>query len=245
MSNDAISPGEATDHDDTGTGEPTNGDRAGWDDQVVVRLLTRARLRSYLAASSGDLTAALRLYEWNAHASAAVMATSGMVEVVVRNALDEQLTAWAAARHHASWLDAAPLDTRGAADVTKARDRATNRGRTTEVHGKVVAELSFGFWRYAVAQRYHAALWVPALQRAFPYGPSDLRERRRRVERRLTDFLLVRNRSAHHEPIHRRDLLADLKAVVELVGWIHPDAGRWVATTSFLPEVVAARAALP
>ncbi len=244
MSNDVDSPGEATDHNDTETDARSGRDCARWDDQVVVRLLTRARLRSYLAATSGDLTAALRWYEWNARASAAVMATSGMVEVIVRNALDEQLSVWAAARRHASWLDAAPLDARGSADVAKARDRATNRGRTSEVHGKVVAELSFGFWRYTVAQRYHAALWVPALHRAFPHGPTDLRERRRRVERHLVDFLLVRNRSAHHEPVHRRDLLADLAAVIELAGWVHPDAGRWVAATSFLPEVVATRADL-
>jgi hypothetical protein len=51
------------------------------------------------------------------------------------------------------------------------------------VHGKVVAELTFGFWRYILAGTYQATLWSPALRHAFPhlrtrdraavYGPVD------------------------------------------------------------------------
>ena len=118
------------------------------------------------------------------------------------------------------------------------------RGRRVEEHGRVVAELSFGFWRYLMSQRYHASLWVPSLHKAFPGATSDLRSRRREVERRLVNLMLVRNRAAHHEPIHRRDLLADLKDDVELVGWVHPEAaGAWVGSISSLRQVANARPA--
>lgn len=214
---------------------------AGDTDEVLCGLLTTERLSSYLRSTNRDLAQAMRLYEWNIAASTAVLATTGMVEILVRNALDAQLVAWAQARGEQSWLDTAPLDQRGVDDVAKARDRATNRGRDPELHGKVIAELSFGFWRYLVSQRYHASLWVPVLHRAFPSGGSDIRKRRREVEPRLVRLTLVRNRAAHHEPIHRRDLLADLRTALEVVDWVHPVAGAWVAAQSTLEQVVASR----
>lgn len=35
----------------------------------------------------------------------------------------------------------------------------------------------------------------------------------------------VRNRAAHHEPLHQRDLYQDLDAALDLTRWISPDAG--------------------
>ncbi|MGI8522839.1 MAG: hypothetical protein ACR2K3_05950 [Nocardioides sp.] len=113
------------------------------------------------------------------------------------------------------------------ADITNARDRATNHGRTSLTHGKVVAELSFGFWRYLTAQRYHV-----------PGGDPGLRKRRRQVERHLADLMLVRNRAAHHEPIHRRNLTRDLAVAVELSRWIHPDAAASITAKSAIPDAM-------
>lgn len=225
----------------------SNDDRADarreWASETIRDLLTTERLGSYLVSAAGDLGRALELYDWNLIASAAVMQTTAIVEVVVRNALDRQLVSWAAGRGMSSWLDGIPLDHRGRADIAKGVERATRFGRAPRHHGKVVAELSFGFWRYLAAQRYHASLWVPALHRAFPGGDPDLRSRRRHVEQRLADLMLVRNRAAHGEPVHRRNLSGDLQAAVELLAWIHPDAGAWVAATSAIPAAVAARPA--
>ncbi|MGB3303350.1 MAG: hypothetical protein WBA38_04550 [Gordonia sp. (in: high G+C Gram-positive bacteria)] len=206
----------------------------------VPRLLTAVRLRSYLDAARGDIAAALRLYDWNIMASAAVMATVAMVEVVTRNAMDTQLVDWARHRGDDSWFEIIPIEARGLEDLDRAQRSVENRGVSTEYHDQVVAELTIGFWRYLVAQRYLTSLWVPALHKAFPSGYRDIRERRRGVERHLTTLAFVRNRAAHHEPIHRRDLRADLRAAVELATWVHVDAGDWVARRSPL-EAVAAR----
>jgi len=218
----------------TPTGEP--------DSLALARLITRGRLGSYLTAAGGDLRRALALYDWNTRASAAVLATSAMVEVIVRNALDVSLQQWADQRRGGGdWLDVAPLDAQGRADVLKARERATRRGRDAEVHGKVVAELSFGFWRYLVASRYLTALWVPGAHAAFPNGPADLRLRREQVERRLHNLMIVRNRAAHHEPIHRRDLARDFRDAVEVSGWVHTQGAVWLRARSDLLQVAAER----
>ncbi len=96
-------------------------------------------------------------------ASGAAMHTTGMVEVVVRNAMDRVLQEMAEDRGWSSWFDRASLDQRGRADIRKARVRASWFGSQPDVHGKVVAELTLGFWRYLAASRYLAALWTPAL----------------------------------------------------------------------------------
>jgi hypothetical protein len=212
------------------------------DPVILADLITPARLSSYLAASRGDLREALALYDWNTRAAAAVLSSTAMVEVIVRNALDLSLTRWADRRRGGiDWLDAVSLDAQGEADVTKARDRATRRGRDPELHGKVVAELSFGFWRYLVASRYLTAVWIPGAHAAFPYGPADLRVRRSGVERRLHNLMIVRNRAAHHEPIHRRDLSRDFADAVTLVGWVHPEGAVWLRARSQLSQVAAER----
>jgi hypothetical protein len=209
---------------------------------AVAELITAARLSSYLTASGGDLGRALALYDWNTRASAAVLATSAMLEVIVRNSLDQNLQRWADRRRGGiDWLDAASLDAQGRADVERACERATRRRRDPEVHAKVVAELSFGFWRYMVASRYLTALWIPGAHAAFPHGPADLRLRRGEVERRLHNLMIVRNRAAHHEPIHRRDLARDFADAVTLVGWVNPEGAVWLQARSDLLQIAAER----
>jgi len=209
-----------------------------WSNGTIVALLTPDRIQSYLTACGGDTAAALDLYVWNGEVAGALLATIGYVEVFTRNALDRQLTQWALSRQQNEWFNIAPLDQQGRADIAKARQRATANDRCPELHGKVVAELSFGFWRFLVAQRYHTSLWVPALHVAFPKGATDIRRRRREVERLMTDLSYVRNRAAHHEPIHRRNLDNDYQAVLTLASWIDPEAPEWIKEHSTLPEII-------
>ncbi|WP_267419460.1 MULTISPECIES: hypothetical protein [unclassified Curtobacterium] len=204
-------------------------------------LVTPSRLRSYVDATP-DLHSALTLYEWNMRASASVMELVGIVEVVTRNALDRELATWARRRHpDSTWLDQVPLDPQGRSDLVKARGRASRNGRRPEVHGRVVAELTFGFWRYLVESRYLTTLWIPALHSAFPHGPHDLLTRQREVRARLQQLHFVRNRAAHHEPIHERDLRRDHDDAIELLGWIHPAAAEWAQDVASLRAVLRAR----
>lgn len=54
--------------------------------------------------------------------------------------------------------------------------------------------------------------------------------------KRLT---FVRNRAAHHEPIHHRDLERDLDSALMLMRWVSPDAAGWVHEKSDLLSVLA------
>ena len=66
---------------------------------VLEHRLSPERLRPYRTAVGGDLEQAIALYTWNAQSAAAFFEVLGHFEVVLRNALHNELTAWHAARH--------------------------------------------------------------------------------------------------------------------------------------------------
>ena len=135
----------------------------GWQPETIRDLLTPDRLRSYLASCGQDLNRALALYEWNLTASAAVMQTTAMVEVIVRNALDAELVSWATRRGSASWLDAVSLDVRGYADIDRARGLKAGSNamgvRDIERHNPQPV----GAWQQVRAERAHRGDDAPAL----------------------------------------------------------------------------------
>ena len=204
--------------------------------EVLTRLLTAERLSTYDMGNGEGIAETFRLYESNMQAAAAAMHTTGMVEVLVRNALDAALVDWwGQVAPTEDWLHSRLLDRQGTLDVNK----AVSRHKPASIypsHGQVVAELHFGFWRFLVSKRYLTTLWIPAAHRGFPFLEGKLHERRTALEAALKSLNLVRNRAAHNEPIHRRHLMEDLATAVAVASWIHPVAGAWVATRSMIPQ---------
>lgn len=216
--------------------------------EQIANRLTRERLSSYLSDCDQNLERSLALYDWNLTVAAALHADLGRFEIVFRNALDQSLCLLASSRgwpdswEHHSELFVGKAASRTRADIAKARTRAT-RGRRQELHGKVVAELNFGFWRYLCTKPHLTTLWVPALARAFPDHPTskDARRVRSDVDVRVQRLLYLRNRIAHHEPIHRRNLERDCDNIITVAGWISADCGEWIRDSSRVPEALRQR----
>lgn len=99
---------------------------------TLERRFSAERLAPYRAVCDGDLAAAMALYQWNAEVSAALGTTLGHLEVLLRNALHHELTAWSTRQHgEARWyLDSGQVFfTEAHQDISKARSRATFQGR--------------------------------------------------------------------------------------------------------------------
>jgi len=199
--------------------------------------LSAERLGPYRAAVGGDLAKAVALYEWNRTMSAAFGATLADLEVIVRNSMHDQLTAWSTRTHGKPrwYLDPAKLlNDEATKDIAKARQRATINGRP-ETAGRVVAELSLGFWRYLLASRYERTLWLPALRPAFPHFKGI----RRHLEQQIRPLHLLRNRVAHHEPIHGRPLASLHASTLQVIGWVCPVAHDWIRDGCQVRQVLA------
>ncbi|MFG1955417.1 hypothetical protein [Micromonospora sp. NPDC048830] len=202
---------------------------------TLERRFSAERLAPYRAACGGDLAGAVALYEWNAEVSAALGTTLGHLEVLLRNALHHELTEWSV-RVHAEprwYLDPGGVFTVEAQrDIRKARERAVRDGKQ-ETPGRVVAELTFGFWRYLLAARYDATLWRWCLYRAFP------RRRRRPVAKAVERLHVARNRMAHHEPMFNRPLRDLRTTAVEVAGWICPVTSSWIDARCTVGQILA------
>lgn len=204
----------------------------------IADALSPERFAPYLRATGGDLHAALRLYEWNLAVSGALYEALGILAVVLRNSLSTQL-----AVHHGTlagqWYDDPLGVLSGLAhdDIAAAR-RRVRKLRRPETPGRVVAELSLRFWKFLLAKRYEATLWTGYLRLAFPRLQP---QRRAVVYRALDEMHTVRNRIAHHETIHGRDLAADMLTIYRLLDWIDADVRAWAVSLSRLQSIVASR----
>ncbi len=206
---------------------------------LVQRHVSTPRLATYVRASGGSVEAAVELYQWNASIAGVVWEVLGHVEVVLRNALHDELTA----RHRrlgrvGEWYDdpAGELEAHARDDVAKARRRLRRAGAPA-LPGKIVAELSFGFWRFLLARRYTATLW-PALRPGFPYLPSA---DRLGLEAPVTRLHQLRNRVAHHEPLIAEPLSARYEDMLFVVAAVDPHLKAWLAAGNRLPDVLASR----
>jgi hypothetical protein len=206
------------------------------DSSKVGDKFSSERMSTYLAASNGNLEAALILYRWNIELSAALFELIAIVEVVVRNEFDYALSNWVRASGR-DWMDVLPLDEKGWQDIEKSR----NRSERIPSHGKMIAELNFGFWRFLATKKYLHSVWIPAMSSAFPNFEGSIEVKREQIEFHLVRIWQLRNRIGHHEPIFKRDVSVDLAAIFQLLDWISADCGMWAREFTRVTEVLALR----
>lgn len=201
------------------------------------------RLASYVDVAGGDPMRALDLYLWNTSISAACFEDPCLLEVALRNACHDRLCAWHVARgYETPWYFTTELEPRHMADIAQARKRV-RQGNNKETEGRVISELMLGFWRLLHAKVYEHTLWKDVLRFAYPHQPvAD----RAQVYDRLDHVNTLRNRIAHHEPIHRSAIgrtSLDLEAIhtelQEILKWIDQDLHAWLLVESRVPGLLA------
>ena len=179
--------------------------------------LSRERLAKYRAWARGDEDRALALYALNVAASEAFYTSLHVLEITLRNAVHDKLTI-AYGQH---WFSHPDVIT-DRYQRQKVLDAAAKIGAEVP-DGKVVAELTFGFWT-ALFGRANAPLWGEQLRSMFSRGVPL---RRKQIARRLNDIRNLRNRIAHHEPVIQFDLQRIHSETRELIGWMSLDALDW------------------
>ncbi|UPL10696.1 Abi family protein [Microbacterium sufflavum] len=216
--------------------------------------LGAARFQRYVDECSGDRTRALALYEWNVALGQSMMHDIAHFEVALRNAYDAAISAsWPYRTHwllHPDSPAVMPIwrtrDVKGikrGSDVNflnrKNVDDAIKRcgfGKATP--GKVLAELTFGFWRQFTTKSMEKTVWVPYLHKAFPRGTS-----RSAVDIDIAAVNSLRNRIAHHEPLFTPTLdpIAVHRQMMHCLLLIAPDVHAHVSQTSRVHVVFAAK----
>lgn len=177
---------------------------------------------------------AIALYDWNICISAAFFEVISYTEVLLRNAIDAQFSP---IHHHQpareAWLFDAQILT--PKSLEKVSDAVLNIERMNKepTRARVVANLSFGFWRALLDKRYNQ-LWIDRLHRAFPNGSGSRKE----VAGLLSRLNPFRNRIAHHEPIINASIGKRHEELIELVRLIDLDAAAWIEGRSSVPKLL-------
>lgn len=189
---------------------------------AVTRLLTTERLARYVRLG-GSSEAGWDLYVWNAQIGSAYLEALSWVEVGLRNASAQQMDHLRRRTDPAGeWLDPTnpwfnPWFQQGTvSSIKQARSRVSQPNQHPET-GRVIAELTFGFWVRLYSRHYEASLWTPALRHVFPAKMA-----RATVHDRLLGLTQLRNRVAHHEPIFEQDHEANLDSIIETLHWLDP-----------------------
>ena len=212
----------------------------GIDAELLAQRLSYDRLAPYLDACDGDLVRAIRLYEWNAAVSGALFEVLADVEVILRNAIHTSMTAWSIRKGHGpNWFDNAHglLGPRLMEHVLRARVRVEEQQRQV-TSDRIVSELTFGFWRFLLTSKYRTTIWPILSNGALSRVEVGYEEMFLARVGRAHD---LRNRIAHHEPIHRRKIDRDLLDCLRIVSAICPESADWVRQRSRVLDLLESR----
>jgi hypothetical protein len=165
------------------------------------QLISPQRLSKYRAACSSNSRKTVSLYRANIRISQAFLAVLGIFEVVLRNKIDYHYK-----KHlptNPDWLLAATqpggfLTQQGCQNSLNKITKAHANLGDNYTHDKLLAELSFGFWKFMFAgQQFRAG--GSSLLAIFPELPPH--HNQSFIYHKLDRINSIRNRVAHHEPI--------------------------------------------
>jgi len=196
-----------------------------------------------MQAAAGNKRRATELYGWNARISAALLLPMHFAEITGRNVVHDALTEVYGPRWpwNPTFRGSLPSPPRG----YNARQNLEQTARYQGSTGKVITELKFVFWQTMFTASNHVRIWDQRIAQLLPNagavaGTSSEVALRERIYADLDAIRDVRNRVAHHEPIHARSLDADLQRMLDLIDLRCTATGSWVRNmedvTSLLPH---------
>lgn len=191
----------------------------------IISSISKERFQPYLNRCSGNQSEALKLYQKNIEVSQAFYAPLSVLEVTLRNKIDDSFK-----RHFNSeeWLTNA-LPPELLKPVVEIEIRL-NRSKKNTSNSRILAELNFGFWTTLFNRQYAKVFWKP-LHQIFQDIPSEKRKRNI-VSARLNHIRNFRNRIYHYEPViwDLSELKKIKNEIEEVTKWLDSSTSQWVST---------------
>jgi hypothetical protein len=215
--------------------------------KTLERIVSPPRLRNYIVSQGVNQKRAVALYEQNIVLSQSFYPLLTMLEVALRNSLDQACIAhfsdpnWLVNQKTGFMVDP-KLTYFPAPGIIKTNDflkrsveeaeGKINRQKLPMSHGKIVAELTFGFWTELFEPTHYALLkGVPI--KAFPNLPSKIK--RKNLYSNLNEIRRFRNRIYHNEPICFLHGVCDTgeakrirNGIFNSIHWLSSDLHQWI-----------------
>jgi hypothetical protein len=201
--------------------------------KVVEDKLSSNRLETYLNDANGEKLLSVFLYEWNNQLSSALWELISLVEVGLRNSIDEKMSERAAIlnqKKHWIFDENKELGRRDSGqshkfpyqEIQNAIKRVRKNHKEVSPQ-QVISETSLGFWHQMVSMK-SLAVW-PDIASAFPFAPS---RDQRYVSELVQDLRKLRNRISHHHKLHQNSIERGELMILELAKALHPDFADWI-----------------
>ena len=189
--------------------------------QKIEDILHKERLDAY-RRDGADEALTLSRYALNMALSESLYPALQFAEIALRNAVHRELSARCSTD---AWYDS-PLArlTAWQQDKVVEAKAALGKRRKPLTSGRIVAELTFGFWT-GFFNNCHARTGIGSYlaKNAFPHAPAP-EQYQAKLDKRWQDIRDLRNRVFHHERIlHWKDLEARHQAVLEIIAWMSPE----------------------
>jgi hypothetical protein len=196
--------------------------------QQIEGILHTERIDAY-RQDGADSNLALSRYLLNMALSEALYPALQFAEIALRNAVHRQLSVRCGTD---AWYDSplARLTPWQQDKVMEAKDALRKRRKPLSA-GRIVAELTFGFWT-GFFNNCHARTGIGSYlaKNAFPHAPAQ-DQYLSKLDKRWQHIRDLRNRVFHHERIlHWRDLNSRHQAILEIIGWMSPDLRDFAGT---------------
>lgn len=219
-------------------------------------LFSRPRITPYLSSCNSDDSKAVKLYKYNIQASQALYPIISILEIALRNGIDKALANY---YNDKLWLINKRNDFANNPNLTykdkignikpdlffidklkKAEDKIRFRNVPIN-HGKLIAELTFGFW-----VKFFDAQPIKILKGAPLHGLKNRPSMKlAKVHSHLNSIVNVRNRISHSEPIcfNKKGnicllTLAQYESdILDAIKWIDNDLAIWANKMNFFKPV--------
>lgn len=174
----------------------TREDRLDWHE--IETCLSLERLTPYLTVANGNQTKAINTYLWNLTLCESLYPLLNFCEITLRNKSDKALSE---RFQRVDWYEGSWLHHRDAQKIAAAKQTLALHDKPI-TPGRVVGELTFGFWTSLLDVRYETnqLLWPSLTSYVFKNAPRRLRTRKSQ-SRYAAQTRIPRNRVFHHEPI--------------------------------------------
>jgi hypothetical protein len=188
---------------------------------------------------------AIKLHDWNAVLSFSLLASLQMFEISLRNHMHAALTRhfsseyWWGILQDGKWIVSNRLIGDQAKAVTDAI-RVAQRRTKGVTPGRVISELSFGFWLGLISAAYDnpdadRAHWRNCLNVTF----SNVgRVSRKDAHKELEHIINIRNMCAHHEAIAQMQIVVEFAAILAFARRFSHHTADWIANTSLVPHLM-------
>lgn len=211
------------------------------DRKAIERIISLERLEPYIKHHSDNFDIAIEHYKANIEISEAFYPLLAILEIGLRNNFDYQLKRkfkddnWFENQNFIKIVSRFQID-----QVSEARNNIL-RDKKIVTAGKVISELSFGFWTSLLDSKFEKTFWKN-LRLAFPNCPKQIRQRKT-MSSKFNGIRKLRNRIFHHESItwSIHALTNYKQEIIEGIDWLDKGLLDWSNDIFRFDEVIEKR----